>query len=141
MTTTSADDIFRLLQFTMAQEKNDDIFHLVESAVWKECKNAEPPIDYLPPTYDQDGFIHATGEANMLLTVANLYFKSAEGDFVVLRIRPSLLKSPVKYEVVDPKDETVKFPHIYGPMNVDSVVQEYVVKRGDDGSFLTVVGL
>jgi uncharacterized protein (DUF952 family) len=139
--TTSPDDIFRLLQFTMAQEKNDDIFHLVEVAVWKECKNAEPKIDYLPATYEQDGFIHATGEANMLLNVANMFFKSAEGDFTVLRIRPSLLKSPVKYEVVDPKDETVKYPHIYGPMNIDSVVQEYLVQRGDDGTFLKVVGL
>jgi uncharacterized protein (DUF952 family) len=137
----TADDIFRLLQFTMAKEKSDDIFHLVEVAVWKECKTAK--IDYIPSTYDQDGFTHCTGEANFLLTVANLYFKSAEGDFVVLRIRPSLLKStsPVKYEAPDPKDETVKFPHIYGPMNVDSVVQEYVVKRGDDGSFLKIVGL
>jgi uncharacterized protein (DUF952 family) len=141
--TTSPDDIFRLLQFTMAQEKNDDIFHLVEVAVWKECKNADVPskIDYLPATYEADGFIHATGEANMLLNVANMFFKSAEGDFTVLRIRPALLKSPVKWEVVDPKDETVKYPHIYGPMNIDSVVQEYAVKRGDDGEFLKVVGL
>jgi uncharacterized protein (DUF952 family) len=137
---TTPDHIFKLLQFTMAQQNSEaDIFHLVEVPVWTESKNAK--ADYIPATYDQDGFIHATGEANMLLTVANLYFKSAEGDFVVLRIRPSLLKSPVKYDSVDPNDETIKFPHIYGPMNLDSVVQEYVVKRGDDGSFLKVVGL
>jgi uncharacterized protein (DUF952 family) len=143
---TSPDDIFRILQSKMVKESSDDIFHLLTSADWSVCKASK--ADYLPPTYEQDGFIHATKEANLLLTIANLYYTAAEGDFVVIRIRPSLLKSPIKYEAPaavgdqeTQQDAAMKFPHIYGPMNIDSVVQEYAVERQSDGTFKKIIGL
>jgi uncharacterized protein (DUF952 family) len=146
--TIPADDIFRMLQFTMEKEKSkEDIYHLVEVALWKECSEAQ---DYVPPTFTQDGFIHAAAEANVLLDIANLYYQSVEGDFLVIRIRPSLLKatSTLKFEAPAPvgdqetkQDEALKYPHIYGPLNVTAVVKEYEVKRNDDGSFVSVVGL
>lgn len=133
----------------MASSQDDDIFHLVQTVVWNECKSKK--TDYAPPTYEQDGFIHATKEASFLLRVANSYFKETVGDFLLLRIRPSLLKdAPVKYESPTPPsgddsaggDEGgVMFPHIYGTLNTDSVVEEYVVTRSEDGSFTGVVGL
>eukprot|EP00545_Synedropsis_sp_CCMP1620_P014756 CAMPEP_0119013982 /NCGR_PEP_ID=MMETSP1176-20130426/9292_1 /TAXON_ID=265551 /ORGANISM="Synedropsis recta cf, Strain CCMP1620" /LENGTH=131 /DNA_ID=CAMNT_0006967115 /DNA_START=66 /DNA_END=461 /DNA_ORIENTATION=+ len=130
----------------MTSSQDDDIFHLVQADVWGECKSKK--VDYVPATYEQDGFIHATREASFLLKVANLYFKESVGDFLLLRIRPSLLKdAPVKYEappdaVGDPDSaEAVTFPHIYGTVNTDSVMEEYAVNRSEDGSFTGVVGL
>jgi uncharacterized protein (DUF952 family) len=130
----------------MTSPQDDDIFHLVQVDVWNECKASK--ADYAPPTYEQDGFIHATNEASFLLRVANQYFKETPGDFLLLRIRPSLLKdAPVKYESPTEAvgegtaEDAVTFPHIYGTVNTDSVVEEYAVTRTEDGSFSGVVGL
>lgn len=50
--------------------KSSHIYHLVEKARWKAATNE----GYLPPTYAQDGFVHATREMNLLLPVANHFY-------------------------------------------------------------------
>ena len=63
-----------------------DIYHLVQKQLWEECKTQEKA--YKPPTYEQDGFIHATEEAHMLLGVANHFYKSDPSEYLLLRIDP-----------------------------------------------------
>lgn len=46
----------------------------------------------------QEGFTHATGNTKLLLTIANAFYKDAPGDFVLLTIETSRLKSEVKLE-------------------------------------------
>eukprot|EP00903_Cladosiphon_okamuranus_P006599 g6446.t1 len=74
------------------------IYHLVQEAKWK----ATGGEGYLPPTYEADGFIHATREAQLLLPVANHFYADVPGDFICLRIDTNILKSEVKFEAAAP---------------------------------------
>lgn len=70
------------------------LYHLVPVEKWQQCKSTGAP--YNPPTYQQDGFIHLTADPSLLLTVANHFYKSETGDWVVLKLDPSKLKSEVR---------------------------------------------
>eukprot|EP00607_Mallomonas_marina_P001484 CAMPEP_0182427272 /NCGR_PEP_ID=MMETSP1167-20130531/16625_1 /TAXON_ID=2988 /ORGANISM="Mallomonas Sp, Strain CCMP3275" /LENGTH=112 /DNA_ID=CAMNT_0024609395 /DNA_START=169 /DNA_END=504 /DNA_ORIENTATION=- len=100
---------------------------------------------YYPPTYSSDGFIHATALPNMLLDVANHFYKGAPGDWICVEISPSLLDSPVIYEAAAPvgdkkayNDSCQKFPHIYGGIPRRSVVNVFSIYRDTDGTFLSI---
>ncbi len=66
-----------------------------------------------------EGFIHGC-LPEQLAGVVSRYFKGQTG-LVVLRIDPSQLKPSLKWENLAVSDET--FPHIYGPLNLDAVVE------------------
>jgi uncharacterized protein (DUF952 family) len=57
---------------------------------------------------------------------------------VLLAIDPACVDSPIRVEHLDDGNET--FPHIYGPLPVDAVVQSDEVQLGPDGR-LAVVSL
>ncbi|CAM9940591.1 unnamed protein product [Discosporangium mesarthrocarpum] len=132
-----------------------EIYHLVEELKWREACASENG-NYLSPTYEQDGFIHATAEAALLLPVANHFFTDVPGAFLCLRIDTDLLKSEVKYEAAAPvgdksahgsdggddrAGEVPQFPHIYGPITAASVVAELTVTRAEDGRFISIDSL
>jgi uncharacterized protein (DUF952 family) len=90
-----------------------------------------PEEDYLPPHYAQDGFIHCTdGSANLART-GNRFYKDDPRDFYVLYLDKERIKSPVVYE--DPNNI---YPHIYGPLNRDAIVDIKPALRAPDGTFL-----
>ncbi|CAN0585263.1 unnamed protein product, partial [Ectocarpus sp. 12 AP-2014] len=74
------------------------IYHLVQGARWKDAGED----GYLPPTYEADGFIHATKEAGLLLPVANHFYTglyaNAVHRFICLRIDTTALESEVRFE-------------------------------------------
>ncbi|CAN0552525.1 unnamed protein product [Ectocarpus sp. 12 AP-2014] len=70
------------------------IYHLVQGSRWKDAGGD----GYLPPTYEADGFIHATKEAGLLLPVANHFYTDVPGSFICLRIDTTALKSEVRFE-------------------------------------------
>jgi len=43
---------------------------------------------YYPPTYSQDGFIHATAEPTLLLDVGTYFYKDVKGDWICLEMDP-----------------------------------------------------
>ena len=43
------------------------IYHVVQVPVWERAQAAGDT--YFPPTYEQDGFIHATHDGNLLIGV------------------------------------------------------------------------
>jgi hypothetical protein len=55
------------------------LYHLVPQNQWHSCK--ERCEAYYPPTYSQDGFIHLTQEPELLLPVANHFYKTVQGAF------------------------------------------------------------
>ena len=123
-----------------------DVFHLIQENLWIKCK--EDNKAYVPPTYEQDGFIHATEDPSMLIDIGNHFYKLDPSKYILLRIDPALLDVPIKYEAAAPVGDTeahtakpeVLFPHIYGPLNIGSVTKEYAVNRLDDGTFVSIDG-
>ena len=122
--------------------------HQVQVSVWEAARAAGG--DYFPPTYEQDGFIHATHDGHLLVDVLNHFYKEVEGTFLCLALDIAALASPVKMESPAPVGDKSaeggpapeQFPHIYGPISpLSCVVGEYPVARAEDGTFLKVEGL
>lgn len=103
---------------------------------------------YYPPTYNTDGFIHATHDPRMLLEVGTHFYKDSIGEWICIKLDVSLLPqvlmeapAPVGDKDTLHKEDEVKFPHIYGGIDRNSVVEKYKIVRNDIGEFKSIVGL
>ncbi|GAB4014270.1 MAG: DUF952 domain-containing protein [Bdellovibrio sp.] len=108
-----------------------NIFHILPRKDWEEAKKQG---SYAPLTLKTEGFIHCS-KADQLLLVANSFFKGKDG-LVILRIVEAKISSKLVYEI--PKEapqSTVKYPHIYGPLNLDAVEAVISFPHRDDGRF------
>ena len=76
------------------------IYHVVQVSVWD--KASAEGTEYFPPTYEQDGFIHATHDGNLLVGVLNHFYKEVKDDFLCLELDTTVLTSPVKMEAPAP---------------------------------------
>ncbi len=102
-------------------------YHLVPEEVW--TAQAGEAV-YRPERFGDEGFIHCTdGEVN-LLAVANTFYHGDKRPHVVLVIDLERVAAPVRYE-----DPERIFPHIYGPLNREAVVEVRRAVRLADGSF------
>ena len=77
-----------------------------------------------------EGFIHAS-PANQLKRVADKYYQQKH-EVQVVCVRIDLLKPELRWE---PAAGSL-YPHIYGPLNFNSVVDIVPTQRNEDGTFL-----
>ncbi len=120
----------------------DYILHIVPADVFYAHDKTKP---YTTESLTTDGFIHCTKEPEVMLHVANRFYKNIKGEVLILVIDPRKVKAEVKYEPPahpepDPDSplNSILFPHIYGKLNLDAVVEIRIAKRAEDGSFVTV---
>jgi uncharacterized protein (DUF952 family) len=93
----------------------------------KEWEKAQIEGQYIAPSLDTNGFIHCS-TINQTADTANLFFKGQSG-LLLLCIDEKKLKSECRYEDPagngvaqhDPRNGSL-FPHIYGPINLSSVI-------------------
>jgi len=108
------------------------IYHLAPAARWRDWPADAP---YLAAEYNADGFVHCTAGDDLMLEVANRFYRDVPGDFVLLVIDADRLTSPLKWE--QSTDGLAQlFPHIYGPIDPAAVVEVRAVRRGEQGRFL-----
>ena len=88
---------------------------------------------YKASSLDSDKFIHCS-EQETFLPVANLLWKG-RNDLLLLFIDSDKVKSEIKYET-DSQSGMV-FPHIYGPLNLDSVIKVKELLPNSQGEFTT----
>ena len=96
------------------------LFHVARKSLWEACK--ETGDQYFPPTYEQDGFTHATADPSKLLDVLNYFYKDVKEDFVCLRFTQDTLKQQgieTTFEQTAPVGDTPAidmgdrlFPHV-----------------------------
>jgi uncharacterized protein (DUF952 family) len=103
------------------------IYHLAGQEAWER---AQREGEYRGDTLASEGFIHCSN-ADQILRVANRYYRG-RSDLVLLTIDEERVKSKVVYEAA-PDGE--RFPHIYGPLNLDAVTGSRKILPGPDGSF------
>ncbi|MDQ0771568.1 uncharacterized protein (DUF952 family) [Streptomyces aurantiacus] len=99
------------------------ILHLAEHSLWDVARaHGAYRMSTRGRTLEQEGFIHCSTSAQ-LPSVAAFSYGSYEGpdELVVLVVDPARLDVPVKYEA--PEAGAEKFPHVYGPIPVDAVVE------------------
>ncbi|HEX2698270.1 MAG TPA: DUF952 domain-containing protein [Anaerolineales bacterium] len=112
------------------------IFHITAQSAWQD---AQARGQYTAPSLESEGFIHSS-TLSQILPVAEKFYKGQSG-LVLLVIDPSRLTSDLKWEppfdgapppgvpVGDP------FPHVYGPINVDAVIEALAFEPDASGRF------
>jgi uncharacterized protein (DUF952 family) len=121
------------------------IYHLAPAERWSNWPAGKP---YLPAEYDNDGFIHCTAGEELMLKVANSFYRQVPGDFVLLTLDVERLRAPLRWEAPDhPSSEGARtpagdhsaplFPHLYGPIESDAIMEVHKAERAPDGSFIS----
>lgn len=80
----------------------------------------------------KDGFIHCS-TAEEMLNVANDNLKDIDEPLIVLFIDTEKLKSEVKWEKRG--KNSIRFPHVYGLINLDSVIKKSPLFKDELGNF------
>lgn len=96
--------------------------------------------EYRPKSLETDGFIHFS-QRHQVLDVANAFYRG-QTDLVILVIEPSRLKAELRYEAPAhpsasssaPGPEN-QFPHLYGPLNMDAVLEVVEFPSDENGLF------
>jgi uncharacterized protein (DUF952 family) len=96
--------------------ESEFIYHVTTLKEWEAAKIKN---EYTPVNFEQDGFIHCSVE-KQIPGVLDRFYKGQTG-LVKLKIEKEKVQRPVLFELAEDLDEL--FPHIYGPLNIDSVVE------------------
>jgi glutathione S-transferase len=103
-----------------------DLFHVALADDWAAATSrGEYAISTRGRSLAEEGFIHCSFGEQVDATVARFYADVDEA--VVLRIDPARLTSRVVVEDLDRTGE--RFPHVYGPIPIDAVVEVVEVRR------------
>jgi uncharacterized protein (DUF952 family) len=100
---------------------------------WKAWPAHEP---YVPAEFAVDGFVHCTEGEELMARVANALYRETPGDFVLLIIAVDRLTAPVRWERPASADPAPLFPHIYGPIDPEAIIEVRRIRRDADGTFL-----
>ena len=109
------------------------ILHIATAEDWQQSLAAGR---YVPATLATEGFIHCSTVSQTVET-ANRFFAGREG-LLLLCIDEGRVQSEVRYELPATRhDERYeeRFPHIYGPLNLDSVFRVIDFAPRSDGWF------
>jgi uncharacterized protein (DUF952 family) len=109
------------------------IYHIATRADWETAQtDGEYTRSSVDKSLAEEGFIHAS-QASQVARTANKFYRDVPGDLVLLVIDPGRLRAEVRYE--DVPGAELPFPHIYGPLNTDAVVEARPFPAGPDGTF------
>lgn len=104
------------------------IYHITEYTAWQQALvNGE----YRAPSLATEGFIHAS-TLEQVVGTANLIFHGQDG-LILLVIDSTRLKHELRFE--ESHGPGQKFPHIYGPLNLDAVQKVVEFPHGDEDAF------
>ena len=96
--------------------ESEFIYHITTDKEWEEAKAKQ---SYLPKDFEKDGFIHCSIDRQIEGVLGRFY--QGQSGLVKLKIEKSKVERPVLFELAEDLNEL--FPHIYGPLNIDSVVE------------------
>jgi uncharacterized protein (DUF952 family) len=105
------------------------IYHMLPEDEWLACQGK---TSYAPASLRQEEFIHCTGEAEQMHVVANRFYRGERQKMLVLAIEETHVRAVIKWEEADGH----LFPHIYGRLNLDAVMDVGILERGPNGEYL-----
>lgn len=110
------------------------IYHITRSSDWASAvREGSYRLSTRDRTLQDVGFIHCS-YAHQVAGVANAIYRG-ERDLVLLVIEADRLEAPLQPEPALPDGVGEAFPHIYGPLNLDAVVDIRPYPPLHDGSF------
>lgn len=105
------------------------IFHITKRSEWER---AQREGSYRSQTFASEGFIHCS-RSDQVIRIANGLFRGQTG-LVLLEIDTGQVGAEIRYENCEGGQE--EFPHIYGALELGSVVRVLALEPGEDGSFV-----
>ncbi len=99
------------------------ILHILNQKDWQAAQAAGK---YRPPSLINEGFIHFSTNAQAV-AVANSFYKG-QTDLLLLKVDVEKLTAPLKWEppvgLPAPSGHTAQelFPHLYGALNLNAVI-------------------
>ena len=118
------------------QPSDHYLFHLAPRSQWEDTQHREA---YRAETLESEGFIHCS-TIHQVLPVADALFRGRQ-DLVLLLIDSSKVLVPLVYEagasvegtpVGEPSE---RYPHLYGPLNREAVLNVYDLLPDAQGQF------
>ena len=103
------------------------LLHIISKAGWAQAQ----PAGFLSPAPGED-FVHCSDRGVVHVTAGKFFH--GQHELLLLVIDPKLLGVPVRWESVP--DSPLWFPHVYGPIPVEAVVEVHAFPCQDDGSFV-----
>ena len=104
------------------------IFHITAGKAWR---SAAAEGIYRTETFRTEGFIHCS-TAGQVIQVANIRFRGQTG-LVLLSIATDKVTAEIIFENLEGGPQL--FPHIYGELNIDAVIQVAEFEPAADGHF------
>ena len=105
----------------------DLLFHITTNEEWKTYSSK----GYIEPeSLTLEGFIH-TSKGDQVEDTANRLFNGREG-VLLLVIDPLRIQEPIKYESAE---NGLKYPHIYGRISIDAVIDKLALTPDKAGKF------
>jgi hypothetical protein len=101
------------------------LFHVVDAPDWE---HRVEDGEYRPPSLEAEGFVHLS-PADSVATVAEVNYADLEAPLLVVLDRPEL--DSVRYE----ETPAGPFPHAYGPLPLEAVVETRPFPR-EDGRYV-----
>lgn len=111
------------------QTAHDKIYHIISRPDWEAARERG---EYRPESLASAGFIHCS-LSGQVVRVTNAFYRDQE-DLLLLEIDCNRLQADVRYE--DLLGEGMRFPHIYGPLNLGAVIGAYNMLRDDSGDYV-----
>ena len=116
------------------------IYHITSRTAADAARQSH---EYRPESLEKEGFIHLS-QRHQVSGVANSFYKG-QTDLVILVVDETLLKPELKYEApvhpggavnagILPSSDQL-FPHLYGPLNFDAVIDVEDLPVQSDGTF------
>ena len=102
------------------------LLHIISTAGWAAAQSAGS----IAPAGEE--FVHCSDRGVVHVTAGKFFH--GQGGLLLLVIDPKLLGVPVRWEPV--ADSPLWFPHVYGPIPVEAVVEVHDFPPLPDGSFV-----
>lgn len=102
------------------------VFHITTREAFRQ-----EAVSYSPERFQTEGYIHCS-TPDQVVKVADARFRGQTG-LVLLCIETDKVEAEIRYENLEGGQEL--FPHIYGELNTDAVVQIADFAPGADGYF------
>lgn len=107
------------------------LVHLCGADDWSSARHAGR---LCPDSLAAVGFVHLSTPRQVHLPANRLY--RGRTDLVLLHLDPDRLGAPVRWEPGVPTDpEAMLFPHLYGPLPTDAVIDVSAYRPGPGGVF------
>jgi len=95
------------------------ILHIISRSDWNQAQSRSA---YIPDSLRHEGFIHFSLPEQVIGTANRFY--EGQTDLVLLVVDPAKLRAEVRLEPpLEAPESDMRFPHLYGALNLDAVVR------------------